>query len=203
MITSIRGIALAVGPGYITFEQGGFGVRVEVPAGTRAPKLHAGDQGVLHTEFIVREDSLTLYGFETEDELEVFQLLLKVNGVGPRSALGVLSTLTPSEIAVAASTEDEKVFKKVSGIGPKTAKLLIISLNGKLDHLTKDLNNSKVETKETATNQQVILGLVGIGWNELAAKQAVANALELAPESSTPELMKQALKLLQAPKKQS
>ena len=80
----------------------------------------------------MREDDLSLFGFATRAELEVFDLLRGVSGVGPKSALGVLSTLSPDEIARAVAVEDDAPFRKVSGIGPKTAKLIAVSLQGKL-----------------------------------------------------------------------
>ncbi len=81
---------------------------------------------------VVREDSLTLFGFGTRDELDVFDLLIGVTGVGPKSALGVLSALSPEQVAEAVQRDDDAVFRKVSGIGPKTAKLITVSLAGKL-----------------------------------------------------------------------
>src|SRR5690606_12962779 len=107
----------SAGTGWLVVSVGGVGLRVEVPSGRVA--AHAGDQVSLHTSLVVREDSLTLFGFATADELEVFGILLGVSGVGPRSALGVLTELTPAQIAQAAVNEDEKPFRRVSGIGPK------------------------------------------------------------------------------------
>lgn len=202
MITSVRGEVLAVGAGFVTFDMSGFGVRVEVPGGIRAPKAHPGESFLLHTAFIVREDSLTLYGFETEPELEVFQVLMTVTGVGPRSALGVLSALAPAEIAGAVSNEDEKPFRKVSGIGPKTAKLILISLAGKLKHIVFDETQTVTATPSfSSTEEQVIQALLGLGWQENRARDAVAVAVQNMPaEASVQELMREALAGLNAPK---
>lgn len=205
MITSIRGAVLAIGAGFVTFEIGGLGVRVEVPGGARSPRAHVGESALLHTAFVVREDSLTLYGFETAEELEVFNLLITVSGVGPRSALGVLSTLDPGEVARAALHEDEKSFRKVSGIGPKTAKLLIISLAGKLDHIAKASASEQLAPPETLNLEQVVAALVGLGWSENEARPAAVQSREASlssgsPEPSVQELIRSALSALQAPK---
>ncbi|HUH52985.1 MAG TPA: Holliday junction branch migration protein RuvA [Microbacteriaceae bacterium] len=204
MITSITGSVIALGAGYATFEIGGFGVRVEVPSGSRAPALHVGAIATLNTAFIVREDSLTLYGFQTPDELEVFHLLLTVTGVGPRSAMGVLSTLAPQEIAFAATQEDEKVFRTVSGIGPKTAKLIIISLNGKLEHLARRSDVENATVSQNTNIEQVVAGLVGLGWSEQSSRQAVLQAQDSALTENqsvdAQSLMRNALLMLQSPK---
>ena len=84
----------------------------------------------LHTNLIVREDALSLFGFETREELIVFALLLGVTGVGPKSALGVLSGLVVAQIAEAVAADDDAPFRRVSGIGPKTAKLIVVAARG-------------------------------------------------------------------------
>lgn len=179
-------------------------MRVEVPSGSRAPALHVGAIATLNTAFIVREDSLTLYGFQTPDELEVFHLLLTVTGVGPRSAMGVLSTLAPQEIAFAATQEDEKVFRTVSGIGPKTAKLIIISLNGKLEHLARRSDVENATVSQNTNIEQVVAGLVGLGWSEQSSRQAVLQAQDSALTENqsvdAQSLMRNALLMLQSPK---
>src|SRR5690606_190429 len=109
-------------------------MRVGGPSGRGSPGP-VGGGGSLQTALGVREDPLPLFGVATQSELEVFGHLIAVSGVGPRSALGVLSALSPAEIARAVAAEDEKPFRKVSGIGPKTAKLIVVSLAGKLPAL--------------------------------------------------------------------
>src|SRR5699024_7123610 len=126
VIASVRGPLLRQGAGFLILEIGGMGGRVEVPSGARAPKL-SDEEVFLHTSLIVREDALTLYGFETVEEITVFEHMITVSGVGPKSALGVLSALTPYEIARAVIDENDKAFRQAPGIGPKTAKLLIVS----------------------------------------------------------------------------
>lgn len=173
-------------------------MRVEVPSGRFLPPT-AGEQLFLHTWLVVREDALTLFGFSSEPELRVFGQLIAVSGVGPRSGLGVLSEMSPSDIVRAVSNEDDKAFRKVSGIGPKTAKLLIVSLAGKLDALAIELNENE-ETRIApgeALLETVIEGLEGLGWQEADARQAVHDARDAGAELENAALLRAALALLQ------
>lgn len=202
MIASIRGPVLASGAGWVVIEVGGLGMRVEVPSG-RVSQARPGDTAALHTSLVVREDSLTLFGFHTADELAVFGHLIAVSGVGPRSALGVLSGLAPNEVVRAVAAEDEKPFKKVSGIGPKTAKLIVVSLAGKLSAL--DLSDPEAGLAAQAalpsgdqTALDVADGLVGLGWSQGDAELAVADARAAGVPEVSSELLRAALALLQA-----
>lgn len=174
-------------------------MRVEVPSG-RVSAAVPGDQLHLQTSLVVREDSLTLFGFATEAELAVFGHLIAVSGVGPRSALGVLSALTPAEIAAAVALDDEKPFRKVSGIGPKTAKLITLSLAGKLSHLELNVDGSSesVPRESDAVADGVREGLVGLGWGDAEAGQAVQDAREAGAPDDSAGLLRAALALLQA-----
>ena len=173
-------------------------MRVEVPSGRTAQRT-PGEQLFLHTSLIVREDSLTLYGFDTEAELALFGILIGVSGVGPRSGLGVLSELSPGEVVRAVAAEDDKPFRKVSGIGPKTAKLITVSLTGKLAGLELDATDASpvaVDPDEALT-EEVTEGLQGLGWNEPEARQAVLDARDAGAELSNAQLLRAALALLQ------
>lgn len=172
-------------------------MRVELPSG-RTSQAVVGEHLTVHTSLIVREDSLTLFGFHSEDELAVFGHLIGVNGVGPRSALGVLSALTPIEVANAVSAEDEKVFRKVSGIGPKTAKLIVISLAGKLEAVALSQPDGAPRDDTSAHATAVRDGLMGLGWHEQAAAGAVEDALAAGAPTDHAGLLRAALALLQA-----
>lgn len=198
MIASLRGEVLAAGAGWVVLGVGGVGMRVEVPSGRTAQRT-PGEQLFLHTSLIVREDSLTLYGFDTEAELALFGILIGVSGVGPRSGLGVLSELSPGEVVRAVAAEDDKPFRKVSGIGPKTAKLITVSLTGKLAGLELDATDASpvaVDPDEALT-EEVTEGLQGLGWNEPEARQAVLDARDAGAELSNAQLLRAALALLQ------
>src|SRR5664279_1454678 len=131
MISSLRGTVLAAVGTSIVIEVGGVGLSVSVTP-EHALSVRVGFETQLNTALIVREDDLSLFGFRTTEELEVFALLRGVTGVGPKSAMGVLAVLTPDDIARAVAEENDSVFRKVSGIGPKTAKLIVLNLTGKL-----------------------------------------------------------------------
>ena len=131
MISSVRGTVLAAVGTTVVIEVGGVGLNVQVTP-QHALSLRVGSEATVRTALIVREDDLSLYGFSEADELTVFDLLRGVTGVGPKSAMGVLAAMSPGEIAQAVAVEDDAAFRKVSGIGPKTAKLIVVSLAGKL-----------------------------------------------------------------------
>jgi Holliday junction DNA helicase RuvA len=173
MISSVRGTVLAANGGTAVIELGGVGLAVAVTP-TQALALRVGGEAFLHTALIVREDELSLYGFGSRDELELFDLLRGVSGVGPKSALGVLATLSPDDIARAVAAEDDAPFRKVSGIGPKTAKLITISLAGKVQAPIA----SRTSAQPAQTDASVVAALVGLGWNERIAAQVVTEVLE-------------------------
>jgi Holliday junction DNA helicase RuvA len=181
VIASVRGTVLAVSGSSAVLEVGGVGLAVQVTPQTGLT-LRTGSEATLHTALIVREDDLSLFGFQTRDELEIFDLLRGVSGVGPKSALGVLATLSPDDIAHAVAAEDDAPFRKVSGIGPKTAKLIAVSLQGKLVPATASRNSAGSAAGSTIS-QDVVTALVGLGWNERAAAAAVDEAAAEASET--------------------
>lgn len=193
MISSVRGIAIAVAGTTAVIEVGGVGLAVGVTA-QQALGMRIGSEAMLHTALIVREDDLALFGFATREELAVFDLLRGVTGVGPRSAIGVLSAMTPGEISSAVGTENDGAFRKVSGIGPKTAKLIVLSLAGKMQAF--EASAAPAQATTTSISDNVLIALVGLGWSERVAAQAVDEAVADAPETalaSVPALLRIAL----------
>ncbi len=175
MISSVRGTVLTVAGTVAVLDVGGVGLAVQVTP-QHGLTLRAGSEATLHTALIVREDDLSLFGFATRAELEVFDLLRGVSGVGPKSALGVLSTLSPDEVARAVAVEDDAPFRKVSGIGPKTAKLIAVSLQGKLVPIVAATGGASGSAAPASITANVVAALVGLGWNERVAAQAVDDA---------------------------
>lgn len=174
MISSVRGSVLAVTGVSAVIEVGGIGLSVAVTPG-HAALLHEGREAAIHTALIVKEDDLSLYGFPDVEQLQVFNLLRGVTGVGPKSALGVLSAMSPDEIARAVNAEDDSAFRKVSGIGPKTAKLIVVSLAGKLvASRTPSAVTSGAGSADAVVG--VIDALIGLGWSEKAASKAAEDA---------------------------
>lgn len=194
MISSLRGRVLHLGAESAIVEVGGVGFSVAVPADV-ARSLHVGDEAMLHTALIVREDALSLFGFAEREELAVFQHLLSVSGVGPKSALGVLSSLSVDQIAQAVADEDDAPFRRVSGIGPKTAKLIVVQLAGKL-HVSPGASRAGGGTAAGDIAGQVVAALTALGWNERTSVEAVTLVLDAAADAdkrSVPVLLKLAL----------
>lgn len=180
MISSLRGTVLSALGTTVVIEIGGIGLSVQVTP-VHALSLRVGSEASIRTTLIVREDDLSLYGFAEADELSLFDLLRGVTGVGPKSAMGVLAVLSPDEIARAVSTEDDAAFRKVSGVGPKTAKLIVLSLAGKLSDIV--LRQAATAPRRSSVSENVTVALVGLGWPERVAIQAVDDALSAASES--------------------
>ncbi len=195
MIASVRGIVLAATGSTAIVEVGGVGLQVAVTP-EHALSMRVGSEVSMRTALIVREDELALYGFADAEGREVFDLLRGVSGVGPKSAMGVLAAMTPSEIAGAVTREDDAAFRKVSGIGPKTAKLIVVSLAGKIHVAAAGTASAAAPA---SISESVLVALVGLGWSERVAAQAVDEAIAAAAEAdrdSVPLLLRSALSRL-------
>lgn len=192
MISSLRGSVLHLDSDSVVIDVNGVGFSVAVtPDIPRS--FHVGDEIVLHTNLVVREDALSLFGFETREQLQVFLLLIGVTGVGPKSALGVLAALSVGQIADAVIAEDDAPFRRVSGIGPKTAKLIVVQLAGKLRAMPSAQPASPSAGAGTLA-AQVIAALVALGWSERVATDAVAQVTaDPAAPGTVPALLKLAL----------
>lgn len=193
MISSVRGTVLAVAGTTAVIEIGGVGLSVSITP-PHAMALRVGAEATMRTALIVREDDLSLFGFREADELVVFDLLRGVTGVGPKSAMGVLAAMNPSEIAAAVGDENDGAFRKVSGIGPKTAKLIVVSLSGKMQGFAASAPFQHTGT--TSITESVLIALVGLGWSERVASQAVDDAVAGASEAeraAVPALLRVAL----------
>ncbi|MFT4306601.1 MAG: Holliday junction branch migration protein RuvA, partial [Microbacterium sp.] len=181
MIASLRGTVAHIAPDSVVLEVSGVGYLVAVtPDVARA--AHLGDELHLHTSLIVREDALSLVGFATREELGAFTALVAVSGVGPKSALGVLAALSVGQIVDAVAAEDDAPFRRVSGIGPKTAKLIVVQLTGKLAAPAAGVAPAPVGR---SLEPQVVQALVGLGWPERVAADAVAAVAADAPAGSS------------------
>lgn len=195
MISSLQGRVVHVEPDALVVQVGGVGLAVAVPADL-ARTARLGDDIHLHTSLIVREDALSLFGFSTREELTAFGLLLGVSGVGPKSAIGVLSALSVSQIAEAVGSEDDAPFRRVSGIGPKTAKLIVVQLAGKL---IAPAPVGAPSAGPAPVAAQVAQALVGLGWPERVAVEALREVSSTADEAdlrSVPTLLRLALAML-------
>lgn len=180
MISSLHGSVLHATADSLVLSVGGVGFSIAVPPEV-ARAAHVGDTLMLHTHLVVREDALSLFGFTEREELELFIVLIGVTGVGPKSALGVLSALTVEQIAVAVAAEDDAPFRKVSGIGPKTAKLIALQLAGKIAPPSPASSGTRVVATDVIA--QVTVALTGLGWPERVAVEAVTQVAAEATES--------------------
>lgn len=196
MISSVRGTVVHIEQDSVVIEVGGVGLSIAVTPQV-ARTAHVGTALHLHTSLIVREDALSLFGFEEREELVVFTQLLGVTGVGPKSALGVLATLTVPQIADAVAADDDASFRRVSGIGPKTAKLIVLQLAGKV--VASRPSGSGRADASSAVPAQVVQALVGLGWSERVAAETVesvaADAAD-ADRASVPALLRLTLAVL-------
>ncbi|MBA3419295.1 MAG: Holliday junction branch migration protein RuvA [Geodermatophilaceae bacterium] len=183
MIASVRGQVLALGPDSAVIELGGLGVSVQCTPGTLA-RLRIGSPGRLATSLVVREDSLTLYGFADDDERGLFEMLQTANGVGPRLAQAMLAIHPPREIRRAVVTADVATLTRVPGIGRKGAEKLIVELRDRIGSLSDDVPGSAPGpiTPSAPWRDQLRQALVGLGWSAKEAEDAVA-AVE--PEAGT------------------
>ena len=153
MLAYIKGILEIKTKGYIVVEAGGLGYKIFMPESTIANTGNIGDKVQIYTFMRVREDDVSLYGFLTNEELRMFELLLSVSGIGAKGALVILSNITPSQFALAVISNDVAILKKVPGIGPKTAQRAILELK---DKLKKEQEISIAEGEETSNIEQVI-----------------------------------------------
>jgi len=193
VIAHLTGSVLTRKAGQLVLEVNGVGYLVSV-----TPEVYqssfAQSNISLHIAHIIREDSQTLYGFLTEEELETFALLCSVSGVGPKSGMAVLAQLGVSGVAAAVSLTDDTMFRSVSGIGPKTAKLIVLSLTGKLIAET-------TVGSTTSAGTSVVTALVGLGYQDKNARSAVESLTKEDGHLTESELLKQALALLSAGRK--
>jgi Holliday junction DNA helicase RuvA len=183
VISSLRGTVLSASGGTAVIEVGGVGLAVQLTP-DHVLSLRVGDQAFVHTSLIVREDALQLFGFADLDQLQVFELLNGVSGVGPKSAIGVLAVLSPDQVADAVAADDDAPFRKVSGIGPKTAKLIVVSLTGKLAARRAPARAVAAKGAPSAVPDSVIVALVGLGWPEKIAAEAVSDVVAETDESA-------------------
>ena len=204
MIAHVNGVCADVQPDKVVVDVNGIGFEVFVPAGAAAQMPGIGEAVMLYTCFSVREDGMSLYGFPTRDELSVFRLLIGVNGIGPKGALGILSSLSVDDLRFAIVTGDTKALAKAQGIGKKTAERIVLELRDKLNAEEflrgYDAENASLpeEGALSGAADEAVAALVALGYAQSEALRAVRTAKkrgELA-ETDTEALLKAALKEL-------
>lgn len=171
MIASLSGPIQFIGSDSLVVNVGGVGIRVSVPQTVLEDVGGVGRSIFLHTHLIVREQELSLYGFESAEDLQLFEVLLTVNGVGPKVALAILSTLSPELLKSAIMREETAVLQRVPGIGKKTAERMMFQLRDKIDTTGADAGISMVTDVDT----DVIDFLTGLGFSIVEAQTALQN----------------------------
>lgn len=186
MISSVRGPVLSVGLDHAVVEVGGVGLAVQAAPGTLAT-LRRGEEARLATALVVREDSLTLYGFTDTDTRELFGLLQTVTGVGPRLALSILAVLEPAALCRALSEGDTTALRRVPGVGLKSAERLVLELRDKVVATPPGTEIGPVTTGRPVSGRgHVVEALVGLGFAVRQAEQAVDGVLSESVDGGAP-----------------
>lgn len=204
MISFVRGRLIEKGVDTVTVETAaGIGFQIYMPGNLMAKLPALGEEICLHTSFQVREDGMSLYGFFHREDLEMFRLLITVNGVGPRAALGILSVITADDLRFAVLAEDVKAISKAPGIGAKTARKIILDLKDKLQ-LEEALEMKLLHQEQAAVGlpadaatsdaaSEAVLALTTLGYSNSEALRAVSQ-IEGVDEMDVEDILKEALK---------
>lgn len=200
MISYIKGELAEVFEDMIILENQNMGYNIRVPASVIAQMPSVGRQVKVYTYLYVREDAINLFGFLTRDDLNIFKMLLNVSGIGPKGALGILSTITPDDLRFAVLSDDVNTIKSCPGIGAKTAQKLIIELKDKIsleetfeNALANNQTDSRVDVM--AVRDDAIQALVALGYSSREALAAVKKIDDIESKDSE-VVLKEALKQL-------
>lgn len=198
MISFVRGKLVDVLGDKVIIDTGNFGLEINVPMVliNKLPKIN--EEVLIYTYFKVSEDAMSLYGFNTRKELDIFKLLISVNGVGPKGALAILSILDSYDFALAVISDDEKTISKASGIGVKTAKRIIIELKDKIDlaefsYTEEDLKDNNPVS--SAVFKESIEALLSLGYSQSEATKAL-RSIEIDENMQSSDIIKLAFRVL-------
>jgi holliday junction DNA helicase RuvA len=192
MIASIRGILLQSAVDHAVIEVGGVGLLVYLPRQVLASLGAIGEQVQLYTNLQVREDSLTLYGFATTEQRQLFETLLNVSGIGPKVGLSLIGSGSPDELKAAIASGDVARLSRVPGIGKKTAERLVLELKGKID-LRGVVSSANTTPAVMAVNTELAEMLTSLGFSAAEANAAI-NALPADAPSSLEDRLRLALR---------
>ena len=171
MISRVLGTVAQVGVDDVVVVYGGLGFKVFIVP-PLASELHKGDEVELYTHLIVREDALTLYGFKTEEERKVFEILMSVTGIGPRIGLAALSVFSPNDLRRAVADQDTATLSRIPGVGKKVASRMLVELGDKLG-LPAQLPEASAPSAGVV-EAEVKAALIGLGWNETKAESVLS-----------------------------
>ena len=198
MIGRIRGVLVDKKPPEIQIDVAGICYEVQVPMSTLYQLPEVGKELTLHTHFVVREDAQLLYGFFDEKDKSMFRSLIKINGVGPKMALGILSSMEADDFVVAVRSNDINAMVKMPGIGKKTAERLLIEMRDRLADWDAGAESGGDATRPapaSSINNDAETALVSLGYKPQQAAHAIAQVLKANPQiSDSEELIRQSLK---------
>ena len=198
MIAYVKGTLEVIGEDYAILDVGGVGFQVFTPINEDLLRVGIGNEVKLHTYMNVREDAMILYGFMDTDSLKMFEMLIGVTGVGPRSALGMLSSMDVTQLSLAIARDDKKALTKIPGIGAKTAARIVLDLKDKVSfaasntpEVSMDLTPQAAHTGPAA---EAVMALVSLGYSESEAKRAVSKVAS--SDMTVEEILRRSLKEL-------
>ena len=197
MFSYIKGSLEEKGNNYVVVDVSGIGYKIFMSESAISKLCELGEIVKIHTHYYVREDNISLYGFITKEELKMFELLLSVSGIGAKSAISMLSNITPSKFAIAVISNDVNALKKIPGVGPKSAQRIILELKDKLkteQAIEEEAPEVKVEIQKTENASEAMEALQILGYNRREIEKAFEKISNL--DVSVEELIKKALSLL-------
>ncbi len=198
MINYVKGTLTQKTNDYIVVEIGGLGFEIFTSTNSDVYLSDIGEDVTVHTQMIVREDDISLYGFSDKEELLLFKKLITVSGIGAKVALGILSSLPITEIVRAIAFEDERLLMQANGVGKKSAQRIILELKDKVDGIGISGGAISVETAECGgrldDKSEALSALLALGYNKSEAITALSKITD--EESNTEEIIKKALKHL-------
>lgn len=196
MYAYFKGTIVSKEPELVVIEVNNIGYNIRVSAGTASLLAPVGEEAKLYTYTAVREDAIWLYGFLTKDDLDIFKLLINVNGIGPKGAQGILSVMSPDELRFAIVSGDAKMIAKAPGIGAKSAQRIILDMRDKIsleDTLHISGQNTKADASFSDDIREAAAALTALGYSAAEAARAV-KAVENADRLTVEEILKAALK---------
>ncbi len=193
MLDRIRGQVIGKSPTKIILEVAGIGYLLHIPLST-FEKIPSHGEVTILTQLFIREDQIKIFGFATDEERDLFQLLLSVNGIGPNTAIMILSGSTVQDIKNAVVHEDAKALEKIKGIGRKTAERIILELKGVIKEITT-FPSGAADGGQKALVSDAVMALVSLGYGRSVAENAVSEALrKLRTAENVEALVREALK---------
>lgn len=195
MIARLRGQVVESGDDYLIIEAAGVGYRVRVPEQTAA-MLRGATEAIIHTETIVRQDALLLYGFQTPAELKVFRLLTSVSRVGPQLATAILSRLRADQIAGAVLAGDARLLATVPGVGKTGAERIVLELKKKAASLAAEIGDMNTSGTENSATGDAVLGLMALGYGQGEAASAVGKVDPSSHDGTAAGIMRESLRIL-------